>query len=137
MTTIPPAYADKLRRLQELLPEAKLLDECPCLKLQSKARCCNCERRGTKPLHNVYGDCAYCDATDAVVPLLEVLCGRLVRAAVHLPGLYINDIEHTGDAYLVQVTCVTRPNVPQYDGEGSEPEYALLDAVLAALGEKV
>ena len=102
MTTIPPAYAAKLRRLQELLPGAKLLDPCP-------------DPAGDSNGHRLH---SRCHGTGAVVPPLEVLLGRLVRAAQAQFGAIW--LYRHRDWLLM-----------------ADPEDALVDAMLAALGEKV
>ena len=111
MTTISPAYADKLRRLQELLPGAGLLDECPCNIVGQQ---CNACFGGTRPLTRCWLECINCGGTGTVAPPLEVLLGRLVRAN----------------------RLLVRPAVWNSWLDKAIPEYALLDSMLAALGEK-
>ena len=114
MTTISPAYAAKLRRLQELLPGAKILDPCP-------------DPAGDSNGHRLH---SRCHGTSKVVPPLEVAFWRMVlyRGSVEL---YQASLDNETELQWVEHHYGIKD---EDNPHGENPFVALLDAMLAALG---
>ena len=134
MTAIPESQALAYRRLAALLPEAGLLEPCPCIQYirdreQSWIRCLPCSDCEEAHFDHEKSPCeVFCGGTGTVVPPLEVWMGRLVRArpvGVQIYQYLDGSVWWAGDAITGEMG---------YDAVA--PEYALLAALLQALGEK-